>query len=70
MTPEIETALEAMRDHPGSISSHVCSTAAATALNEIERLRHAMKQMREDFRRIKMLAEQHCPADASVKHAD
>ena len=37
---------------------------------EINRLTRSMSQMREDFRRIEMLAEQHCPADASIKHGD
>lgn len=55
----------------GAVSPYVAWTPEnqlrREAANEIERLREAMQQMREDFRRIEMLAEQHCPADASVK---
>ena len=32
---------------------------------EVVLMRRAMAQMREDFRRIEMLAGQHCPADNS-----
>lgn len=58
-----ETAEYFRSDEGGDlIGAEACENAA----KEINRLRSAMKQMREDFRRIQMLAEQHCPADASA----
>ncbi len=39
MTPEMQCLLEAMRDHPGSISRLAGAGGAAAALDEIARLR-------------------------------
>lgn len=63
---DLKDTAEYFRDLHGGRDA-IGANAFDRAIAEISRLRSGMKQMREDFRRIKMLAEQHCPADASVK---
>ena len=45
MTPEMQCLLEAMRDSPGSISKLAAAGGAAAALDEVERLRAALKAL-------------------------
>ena len=68
MSPMLASILEQMENEPGRLDGITISYGASMATSHIRRLEATVTQMREDFRRIQMLAEQHCPADASVKH--